>query len=75
MITSYTKIMFVRHPLERFKNKFMEDTQEADVFRGFYARRIMSIHQRVPIEEINEEGIGLTFLNFLKFLSLVRNSF
>ena len=73
MISTYTKIMIVRHPLERllsaYNNKFCSNTTDGNAFQKNYARQMIAFARQIPLYEVPEDGKGMTFNEFLYFLS------
>ena len=77
ILNEFTKVMFVRHPLERlysaYNDKFVQNTTFASLFKKLYARNMISFARNIPLQNVNKEGSGLTFNEFLYFLSQRKN--
>ena len=75
MLSTYTKIIIVRHPLERlysaYSSKFVKykTNEYSNDFQIRYSRQMMAFARKIPRKETPIDGKGLTFNEFLHYLS------
>ena len=71
-LDTYTKFLFVRHPMERlvsaFRNKFEKNVTSSIFFKRTFGARILKRYRPdLPADLINK-GEGVKFKEFVKFL-------
>ena len=73
IMKSYKKFLFVRHPMERlvsaFRDKFKSNTTDADNFRYYHAKRMMSYFRKQ--KDVDPFGKGIKFWEFLGYLTKI----
>ena len=72
IMKSYTKFMFVRHPLERlvsaYRDKFTRNTKWTKHFLRHYGSKILRLYRPSASEAIIRHGEGVSFLEFVRFV-------
>ncbi|XP_059469273.1 carbohydrate sulfotransferase 11 isoform X2 [Neocloeon triangulifer] len=73
MLKTYTKFMFVRHPLERllsaYKNKLQQNYESSKYFKKRYGRLIIQMYRPNASPEALERADDVTFQEFASYVS------
>lgn len=75
-LRTYTKFLFVRHPIERlvsaYRNKLVINSTSASVFKKKYGVAIMKKYRRTDStahQNASKSGHGVTFAEFVSYLT------